>query len=206
MEQVRPFVTLKMATTIDGRVAAVDGSSRWISSVESRAHAHTLRQQVDTMMVGVGTVLADNPLLTARDAAGQLSGRQPLRVVVDTQGNTPADAAVRNEDAPTLIATAAGFGTDSEGRVDLKALLTALFERGHRHVLLEGGPRLAAAALDAGVVNEVMLYLAPMLLGAGLSALSGGHIATISAAHRAVLRDLNRCGPDILARFAIITP
>lgn len=199
----KPFVTLKMATTIDGRVAAADGSSRWISSPESRADAHLLRAQVDTMLVGVGTVLADNPLLTARDSDGKLSGRQPLRVVLDSRGRTPADAAVRNDDAPTLVATAAEFGADEAGRVSLPALLQELYARGQRHVLIEGGPVVAAAALDAGVVDEVLLYLAPKLLGAGLPALAGGTVGTIAEAHSAELREVRQCGPDIRARYAL---
>lgn len=198
----RPYVTLKMATSLDGRVAAPDGSSRWISSPESRAHAHLLRAEVDTMMVGVGTVLADNPLLTARDASGTVSGRQPLRVVVDSQGKTPLDAAVRGDDAPTLIATVAEFGADGSGRVDLAALLQALYERGQRHILLEGGPRLSAAMLDADLVDEVLVYLAPLLLGAGRSALEGGAITTLAQAKGADLRESTRLGPDLLLRYS----
>jgi diaminohydroxyphosphoribosylaminopyrimidine deaminase/5-amino-6-(5-phosphoribosylamino)uracil reductase len=104
----RPFVTWKAGMTIDARVAAADGTSRWITSPASRADVHRLRSEVDTMMVGVGTVLADDPLLTVRNTDGRPVGRQPLRVVVDSAGRTPHSAKVRNEDADTLIATAAG--------------------------------------------------------------------------------------------------
>lgn len=197
----RPFVTLKLATTIDGRVAAVDGTSRWISSAESRADAHLLRERVDTMMVGVGTVLADDPLLTARRPDGTPADRQPLRVVVDSGGRTPAGAAVRGTEAETLIATAAEFGAGADGRVDLTALLEALYARGRRHILLEGGPRLAAAMLDAGLVDEVLLYLAPLLLGAGRSALGDGAAATLDDASRWEIAETARCGPDLRIRY-----
>lgn len=169
----RPFVTWKAGMTLDGRVAAADGGSRWITSAESRADVHALRARVDTMMVGIGTVLADDPQLTARGDDGRPLGRQPLRVVLDSAGRTPGGARVLDDAAETLVATAAEFGT-VDGRVDLAAVLASLYARGRRHVLLEGGPRLAAAALDAALVDEALIYLAPLLLGAGRAALDGG--------------------------------
>ena len=199
----RPFVTLKAGVTIDGRVAAADGTSRWITSAESRADVHRLRSEVDTMMVGVGTVLADDPLLTVRDAGGDPVGRQPLRVVVDSSGHTPPTAKVRNADAETLVATAARFGGGS--RVALADLLGYLYQSGRRHVLLEGGPTLATAMLDAQLVDEVLLYMAPLLLGAGRSVLDGGAVQTLGAAHRAELRAIDRFGPDIRLRYAVTT-
>ncbi|MEP6563437.1 MAG: bifunctional diaminohydroxyphosphoribosylaminopyrimidine deaminase/5-amino-6-(5-phosphoribosylamino)uracil reductase RibD, partial [Nakamurella sp.] len=150
----RPFVSWKVGMTIDGRVAAADGTSRWITSAESRADVHALRSRVDTMMVGVGTVLADDPQLTVRDSAGVVTGRQPLRVVVDSSGRTPADARVLDSAAETWLATTQDVGGATDGRVDLAALLRRLYQRGRRHVLLEGGPRLAAAFLDDGLVDE----------------------------------------------------
>jgi len=201
----RPFVTLKTGQTVDGRVAAADGSSRWITSAESRADAHLLRARVDTMMVGIGTVLADDPQLTARDAAGLASGRQPLRVVVDSAGRTPPNARVLDDAARTLIATAAEF-PGANGRVDLTALLAELYRLGQRHVLLEGGPRLAAATLDAGLVDEVLIYLAPLLLGRGLSAVSGGAVGTLGDAHPLSLREVTRVGPDLRIRYSVGRP
>lgn len=197
----RPFVTFKAGMTIDARVAAADGTSRWITSTESRADVHRLRSEVDTMLVGVGTVLADDPLLTVRDTEGRPVSRQPLRVVVDSAGRTPGTAKVRNDDADTLIATAAGFGAG--GRVQLADLLSHLYRSGRRHVLLEGGPTLATAMLDAHLVDEVLVYVAPLLLGAGRSVLDGGAVDTLSAAHHAELRAIDRFGPDVRLRYAL---
>lgn len=199
----RPYVTFKAGMTIDGRVAAADGTSRWITSEESRADVHALRGRVDTIVVGIGTVLADDPRLTARGPAGGPRLRQPLRVVLDSTGRTPAAARVLDDAAPTLVATAAEFGADPAGRVDLAAVLTELYRRGRRHVLLEGGPRLAAAFLDAGLVDEALVYLAPLLLGAGLPVLRGGSVTTLSGAHPAELRDVSRVGGDVRLRYAI---
>jgi diaminohydroxyphosphoribosylaminopyrimidine deaminase/5-amino-6-(5-phosphoribosylamino)uracil reductase len=199
----RPFVTLKTAMSLDGRVAAPDGTARWISSAESRADAHRLRNRIDTIMVGVGTVLADDPSLTARAADGTPSGRQPLRVVVDTDGRTPADAKVLDSQADSLVATAADYGVGDYSRVDLAALLRDLYARGRRHVLLEGGPRLAGSFLDAGLVDEVLVYLAPLLLGAGRSAVEGGRIATLAAAWHLDLVESRRLGPDLALRYRL---
>jgi len=203
----RPFVTWKSGMTIDGRVAAADGSSRWITSQAARADVHRLRGQVDTMMVGVGTVLADDPQLTARGIQdprqpnGEAAPRQPLRVVVDSGGRTPARARVLDDAAETLIATSAEFGS-AGGRVDLALLLHTLYDRGRRHVLLEGGPRLAASMVDDGLVDEVLIYLAPVLLGAGTPLMDGGAVTTLADAHRFELRDATRLGPDIRLRWA----
>ncbi|MET0863483.1 MAG: bifunctional diaminohydroxyphosphoribosylaminopyrimidine deaminase/5-amino-6-(5-phosphoribosylamino)uracil reductase RibD [Nakamurella sp.] len=199
----RPFVTWKVGMTIDGRVAAADGTSRWITSAESRADVHALRRQVDTMLVGIGTVLADDPQLTVRDADGVVTGPQPLRVVVDSMGRTPAGARVLDKAAETWLATTQDVGALPDGRVDLPAVLERLYQRGRRHVLLEGGPRLAAAFLDAGLVDEALVYLAPTLLGAGRIALEGGKVGTLADAHRAELREVSRFGPDIRLRYEL---
>ncbi len=198
----RPFVTFKAGMTIDARVAAADGSSQWITSVESRTDAHRLRGRVDTMMVGVGTVLADDPLLTVRDGAGLLTGRQPLRVVVDSTARTPRDAKVRNADAQTFIATAAEFPGAGTG-VDVAAVLAELYLRDRRHVLLEGGPGLATSMLDAGLIDEMLVYIAPLVLGAGRSVLADGAVPTLAEAHRTELRAVDRLGPDVRLRYAM---
>jgi len=199
----RPFVTWKAGMTIDGRVAAPDGTSRWITSAESRADVHRLRARVDTMMVGIGTVLADDPQLTVRDANGIPAGPQPLRVVIDSHGRTPSTARVLDDSASTWVATVRDAGTDGDGHVDLAAVLRRLYRQGRRHVLLEGGPRLAAAFFDAGLVDEALVYLAPALLGAGRSALEGGTVTTLSQLHRTQLRDVARIGPDVRLRYAV---
>lgn len=198
----RPFVTLKAGMTADGRVAAVDGSSRWITSESSRKDVHRLRSEVDTMMAGIGTVLADDPRLTVRDPDGTEPPRQPLRVVVDSSARTPSHARVFGAPGEVLVATAAAY-PGLGGRVDLAALMTDLFARGQRHVLLEGGPRLAAAALDAGLVDDVVCYLAPILLGAGRPAVDGGSVTTLADAHHLELRDVSRFGPDVRLSFSV---
>jgi diaminohydroxyphosphoribosylaminopyrimidine deaminase/5-amino-6-(5-phosphoribosylamino)uracil reductase len=186
-----------VASTLDGRVAAADGTSRWISSPESRADAHRLRAKVDTIVAGVGTVLADDPALTVRDADGQLVGEQPLRVVVDTHRRTPAGARVLDASAPSWVATADELGPGPDGHVDLVSLLAALHAKGRGYVLLEGGPTLAGAFLRVGLVDRVVAYTAPLLLGAGVPALTGTGITTLGDAVRLDVVDVTRLGPDL---------
>jgi diaminohydroxyphosphoribosylaminopyrimidine deaminase / 5-amino-6-(5-phosphoribosylamino)uracil reductase len=193
----RPFVTWKVATTLDGRVAAADGSSRWITSAPARADVHRLRGECATVLAGVGTVLADDPELTVRDHHGVPLARQPLRVVADSAGRTPPTARVLDDAAPTWVATTAEVGADAAGRVDLRRLLEALFARERRHVLVEGGPRLAGALVSAGLVDRVVAYVAPVLLGSGPAALGEAGVATIGAALRWRLVDVTRVGDDV---------
>ncbi|MBX9244572.1 bifunctional diaminohydroxyphosphoribosylaminopyrimidine deaminase/5-amino-6-(5-phosphoribosylamino)uracil reductase RibD [Actinotalea ferrariae] len=183
----RPFVTLKLATTLDGRVAAADGSSRWITSSEARAHAHTVRTEVDAIAVGGGTAAADDPSLTARDADGTLAAHQPLRVVVGSAG-LPDTARLRGPGGELV----------HERTRDLPAVLDRLARREVRHLLVEGGPTLAAAFLRAGLVDEVHAYLAPVLLGAGPAATGDLGIASIDGAMRLRPRLLRVLGPDVL--------
>jgi diaminohydroxyphosphoribosylaminopyrimidine deaminase/5-amino-6-(5-phosphoribosylamino)uracil reductase len=198
VRRVRPYVTWKFAATLDGRSAAADGTSQWITSAPARTDVHTLRSTVDAIIVGVGTVLADDPQLTVRDLRdGSLAIKQPLRVVVDSQGRTPEDARVRDAAAPTWIATSAEVGAGPDGRVDLYALLAELYARGVRNVLLEGGPTLAGAFLAAGLVDTVIGYVAPKLLGAGPPALVGAGVTTIGDAIELDLTDITQIGPDL---------
>ncbi|GLY96096.1 bifunctional diaminohydroxyphosphoribosylaminopyrimidine deaminase/5-amino-6-(5-phosphoribosylamino)uracil reductase RibD [Actinoplanes sp. NBRC 103695] len=190
----RPYLTWKFAATLDGRSAAADGTSKWITSAEARADVHRLRGTVDAIIAGVGTVLADDAQLTVR---GDFDGEQPLRVVVDSSGRTPETAKVRDESAPTWIATAAAVGRGPDGRTDLNALMTALFDRGVRSALLEGGPTLAGAFLAAGLVDRVTGYVAPKLLGAGANALAAAGVTTIGEVIDLDLTDVTRIGPDL---------
>jgi diaminohydroxyphosphoribosylaminopyrimidine deaminase/5-amino-6-(5-phosphoribosylamino)uracil reductase len=183
----RPFVTWKYAATLDGRVAAADQSARWISSPASRADAHLLRAVVDAIVVGSGTVLADDPQLTVRDADDALDEHQPLRVVLDRRHRVPDSALVLDDSAETLVLDTA------VPRFALKAL----YDRGVRHLLLEGGPTLAGAFVEAGCVDQVVAYLAPMLLGAGPSALGHAGIDTIRSAVTLDIESVSRLGPDI---------
>jgi diaminohydroxyphosphoribosylaminopyrimidine deaminase/5-amino-6-(5-phosphoribosylamino)uracil reductase len=193
----RPYVIWKFAATMDGRSAAADGTSQWITSPDARADVQALRSTVDAIVAGVGTVLADDPHLTARVGAGALASRQPLRVVVDSGARTPAEARVRDSAARTWIATGADLGTAADGRVDLRALSAHLYARGCRRVLLEGGPTLAGAYLREGLVDEVVAYLAPKLFGAGLSALGPAGVLTLADAIELELTDVRRIGPDL---------
>ena len=194
----RPYVTWKFAATLDGRSAAADGTSQWITSAPARTDVHALRSTVDAIVVGVGTVIADDPQLTVRDLRdGILAIKQPLRVVADTSGRTPADARVRDAAAPTWIATAADVGAGPDGRLDLSALLAQLYARGIRSVLLEGGPTLAGAFLAAGLVDKVIGYVAPKLLGAGPPALAGAGVTTIAEAIDLDLTDIAQIGADL---------
>ena len=193
----RPYVTWKLASTLDGRVAAADGTSRWITGEAARADVHRLRGECDAVLAGVGTVLADDPWLTVRDRTGVPLPRQPLRVVADSTGRTPPTARVRDAAAPSWVATAAEVGADASGRVDLRRLLESLYVRERRHVLVEGGPTLAGALVAAGLVDRVVAYVAPALLGAGPAALGPAGVGTIAAAHRWRLVDVVRLGDDV---------
>ncbi|MFF9067384.1 bifunctional diaminohydroxyphosphoribosylaminopyrimidine deaminase/5-amino-6-(5-phosphoribosylamino)uracil reductase RibD [Streptomyces sp. NPDC014891] len=202
----RPFVRWKYAATLDGRIAAADGTSRWITSPESRADVHRLRAEADAVVVGSGTARADDPHLAVRGVEGAV---QPLRVVVDTEGTAVKPGArILDDAAPTLIAIArdAATGLDdarvlrlprADRGLSVPALLDALHARGVRSVLLEGGPTLAGAFVAAGAVDQVVGYLAPVLLGAGPNALADAGISTITEALRLDVTDTVRIGPDL---------
>jgi diaminohydroxyphosphoribosylaminopyrimidine deaminase/5-amino-6-(5-phosphoribosylamino)uracil reductase len=191
VRQRRPFVIWKVAATLDGRVAAADGTSRWITGDEARAAVHRLRAACDAVVVGSGTALADDPQLTVRDADGRTAPRQPLRVVVDRRGRLPAGARVLDDAAPTHVSSA---GTPAE-------LLAELFDRDVRCVLLEGGPTLAAAFLRDGLVDEAVVHLAPKLLGAGPSLVGDLGIPTIAGALSLAVVDVTRLGRDVEVRL-----
>lgn len=200
----RPHVTWKFAATLDGRSAAADGTSQWITSPEARADVHRLRARSDAIVAGIGTVLADDSRLTARPA---LTEGRPLRVVVDPDARTPATARVLDGAAPTLVAVAADtvttLGADllrvpRDGRgLDLHALLKELAAREVVSVFLEGGPTLAGAFLARGLVDRVVAYVAPALLGAGAAALGEAGVRTIGEAHRLIFDEVSPIGPDV---------
>jgi diaminohydroxyphosphoribosylaminopyrimidine deaminase/5-amino-6-(5-phosphoribosylamino)uracil reductase len=187
----RPFVVWKVAATLDGRVAAADGTSRWITGEAARAAVHGLRATCDAVVVGSGTALTDDPQLTVRGADGQPVGRQPLRVVVDRRNRLPSTARVLDGAAPTLVSRA---GTPRE-------LLAELFDRDVRRLLLEGGPTLAAAFLREGLVDEAVVHLAPRLLGAGRSLVGDLGIPTIAAALSLEIIDVTPLGGDVQLRL-----
>ncbi|REF30989.1 bifunctional diaminohydroxyphosphoribosylaminopyrimidine deaminase/5-amino-6-(5-phosphoribosylamino)uracil reductase RibD [Calidifontibacter indicus] len=179
----RPLVTWKSASTLDGRVAAADGTSRWITGPASRQEVHRLRARVGAVVVGTGTVRADDPALTVRDVPHD---GQPLRVVLG-RSDIPSSAKIFDDAAETLV-----IPTHDPAKA-----LEQLHERGIRHVLLEGGPTLAAAFLAAGLVDEIHAYLAPVLLGAGAHLLGDLGIGTIADGQRWHLDDVARFGDDV---------
>lgn len=180
-----PHLTWKYASSVDGRSAAADGTSQWISSEASRLDLHRRRAAADAIVVGTGTVLADDPALTARLPDGSLADRQPLRVVVGMR-EIPPEAKVLNDDSRTMVIRTH----------DPMEVVKALSDR--TDVLLEGGPTLAGAFLRAGAVNRILVYVAPMLLGGPVSAVNDVGVPTIARALRWQFDGVDRVGPDLL--------
>ena len=186
MTQGRPMVTWKVAGTLDGRIAAADGTSRWITGEAARAQVHELRAEVDAVLVGTGTALVDDPHLTVRDQDGRPAARQPLRVVMGRRP-IPAEAALRDGRAPLRI-----FAEESP-----EEALAELFAGGVQHVLLEAGPTLSAAFVRAGLVDRVVWYLAPKLLGAGPMAVGALGVPSVDAAIALTVTGISRVGLDV---------
>jgi diaminohydroxyphosphoribosylaminopyrimidine deaminase / 5-amino-6-(5-phosphoribosylamino)uracil reductase len=207
----RPHVTMKVASTLDGRIATASGDSRWVTGPQARAHVHRLRDGVDAVLVGAGTVRADDPRLTARLPGGR--GRDPLRVVLDSRLTLPGTLRLfrQRSDAPTLVAHVSGEpparpprGVEylrchaRKGRVDLHDLLDRLAARGVTTLLVEGGAEVNRAFLDAGVVDVLLLFLAPKIAGGGIAWVGGdGPVRMTDALPLLDLR-VRRLGPDLL--------
>ncbi|WP_409331846.1 bifunctional diaminohydroxyphosphoribosylaminopyrimidine deaminase/5-amino-6-(5-phosphoribosylamino)uracil reductase RibD [Trujillonella humicola] len=187
----RPHVVWKAAATLDGRVAAADGSSRWVTGPEAREAVHRLRATCDAVVVGSGTAVTDDPQLTVRRPDGSDAPRQPLRVVVDRRGRLPGTARVLDGAAPTLVSSAS----------TARDLLAELYDRDVRRLLLEGGPTLAAAFLREGLVDEAVVHIAPKLLGAGAALVGDLGISAISAALPLTVTDVARRGQDVEIRL-----
>lgn len=179
----RPFVTWKLATSLDGRSAAADGTSRWVSGRAARLDAHRLRALADTMLVGTGTVAADDPRLSVRDEHDRPVADQPLRVVM---GERDVDPVAKVLD-PAYGGGLAGLHLRTR---DPHAALAELHLRERRHVFCEGGPTLAAAFLRADLVDEVVCYVAPVLLGSGRAAVGDLGVTTITDALRPTVTDV----------------
>jgi diaminohydroxyphosphoribosylaminopyrimidine deaminase/5-amino-6-(5-phosphoribosylamino)uracil reductase len=214
----RPLVTYKAAMTMDGRVAAPSGDSRWISTAESRELVHLWRSECDAVAVGIGTALADDPLLTARTEDAE---RQPARVVFDSAARLPLDSALVGsiDEAPLLVVCSpeaasarrdalASAGAEvlvAPGRDRATRLRAALDELGRREIqslLVEGGPTLAGALFDAGEIDEVRLFIAPLLVGAGdaRAVLEGEGVRRIAEGVRPLASDYEPVGEDLLIR------
>jgi diaminohydroxyphosphoribosylaminopyrimidine deaminase/5-amino-6-(5-phosphoribosylamino)uracil reductase len=186
----RPLVTLKTATSIDGRIAARDGTSRWITSPAAREHAHAFRAQVDAVIVGTGTAIQDNPSLTARTndptSNQSLNQHQPLRVVMGLR-DIPQDSALRGPGGELIHARTH----------DPAQVLDLLAQREVRHVLIEGGGTVAAAFLGAGLVDDLHSYVAPVILGAGTAAVADFGVQTLADAPRWHTVATARLGDDV---------
>jgi diaminohydroxyphosphoribosylaminopyrimidine deaminase / 5-amino-6-(5-phosphoribosylamino)uracil reductase len=212
----RPFVVLKMASSLDGKAAARDGTSRWITGPPARADVQRLRAWSDAVVVGAGTAIADDPSLSVRDPAFA-SARPPLRVVVDTSGRVPGDGRAFDAAAPTLVATTelapagrrqewldAGadvivLDRDASGGVSLRALIQTLGKRDVQGVLMEGGPTLAWSAVRDGVVDRLVLYLASSIVGGDAAPgwLGGAGFAPIARAASVDVVSVERIGSDL---------
>ena len=193
MAERRPFVTYKFAASLDGRIAAGDGSSQWITGQAAREDAHSLRSEVDAILIGTGTALVDNPRLTVRTPAPSVAA--PLRVVVGVRP-LPPDAHLLDGSAPTLLVP----------EHEPTAVLAKLADRDVQHVLIEGGPTLAAAFFRAALVDRVVAYLAPTLIGSGPAALSDIGVKTLDEAWRLQLTDVAVVGDDVRIVASVARP
>jgi diaminohydroxyphosphoribosylaminopyrimidine deaminase / 5-amino-6-(5-phosphoribosylamino)uracil reductase len=211
-----PFVTLKMAASLDGKVAARDGSSRWITGELARRDAHLLRAASDAIVVGAGTAAADNPSLGVR--LDGYRGRQPLRVILDAVGRLPGPPHAEGPHGPTVMAGGPSLPpptrdawersgaevlvideTDGDGMLSLPALMAALGKRAIQNVLIEGGPAVAWSAVESGIVDRFVLYLAPKLIG-GREApgiLGGDGVRSVGDALPVEIVRVERLGDDI---------
>jgi diaminohydroxyphosphoribosylaminopyrimidine deaminase/5-amino-6-(5-phosphoribosylamino)uracil reductase len=212
MRTGRPLVIAKFAMSIDGKIASVSGESKWITGVKAREYVHQLRSHSDAVMVGINTVLMDDPKLTARDGSLPEGFTQPLRVVVDSNRRTPATSAICNNDAKTLIATSKSnphpdfpssvsvknFPSNSSG-VDLDVLLKYLGDSSVTSVLVEGGSSLIGSLFDQRLVDKVFAFVAPIIIGGSSKGAVGGSGAYhMSDVERLVGVELKNIDEDIL--------
>jgi diaminohydroxyphosphoribosylaminopyrimidine deaminase / 5-amino-6-(5-phosphoribosylamino)uracil reductase len=212
MTRGRPWVTLKIGASLDGRTALKNGTSRWITSAEARRDVHAMRARACAVLTGIGSVQVDDPALTVRDVA---CTRQPLKIVVDSRLEV-ADSARVFESGNALIVTATGAESRAEalrqrgirlervatdavkGKVDLAAMMQALGKVGLNEVMVEAGTRLNGSLMQAGVVDEVVAYLAPSLLGdESLGMFALGEMAGLDHRIALTFTDVRRIGPDL---------
>lgn len=217
----RPYVIIKVAMSLDGKIATSTGNSKWISSEESRLLVHKLRDEVDAILVGVNTIIRDDPSLTTR--LPNSSGKDPIRIIVDSKARTPLNAKVlhQSSDAKTIIAVTDQlsegdvkhirpyadviFAKSKDGKVDLEDLMKKLGQMEITSVMIEGGAEINWSAVESGIVDEVMFFIAPKLIG-GANAkgpIGGQGFQTIEESIK--LRDIvvTRVGQDILVRGKI---
>ena len=215
----RPYVVLKYAQSLDGRIATGAGDSKWISGPQERRVAHALRAACDAVLVGAGTVLADDPLLTVR----MVPGASPIRVVLDSGLRVPPDAQVFGPEAATIVLTATGSDpgrrealrrrgvkvevvAEGPGGVDLAAGLDRLLALGIHCLLVEGGSRVLTSALRARLADRVVVAVAPVLLGTGTDAVGDLGAGLVSDGLRLVDRSVHQVGPDLLVAGDLAWP
>lgn len=215
----RPWVTLKMAVSLDGKTALASGESQWITSEAARRDGHKLRAASSAILTGVGTVLRDDPRMTAR-----LEGirRQPLRVILDSHLNTPPQAKILQPPGNALVITAHGnelegglpggaveviAGRERSGRIDLQQVMQELAEREINEVLLEAGPRLSGSMLKEKLVDRVIVYMSPDLLGDGARGMFDiPGLEQMDQRYRLAFRDVRRIGEDLRLSLDVVAP
>ncbi len=222
MERGRPWVRIKIAASLDGRTALASGKSRWISSEASRRDAHALRARSSAILTGIGTVVADDPALTVRLPL-PVAFTQPARVVLDSRLRMPPQSRMLQEPGRTRIVAAesdparrasleaAGATVDvfatADGRVDLRAMLDFLATQSINELLVEAGPRLNGALLDAGLVDEVVCYLAPQVIGAdGFGMFASRALGAMEGAAVFSIADVRRLGADLRINYVRKAP
>jgi diaminohydroxyphosphoribosylaminopyrimidine deaminase/5-amino-6-(5-phosphoribosylamino)uracil reductase len=188
----RPHVTVKWAGSLDGRAAAEDGTSQWISGPESRALVHEQRSTADAIIVGTGTVLADNPSLTARTSGGDLHDKQPVPVIIGERP-IPGDSLIYQHPHEPIV----------PGTRDIEGILAELYARGLRSVYVEGGPTLASAFIEAGVVDRFYVFLAPTILGGSRLAITDVGVGSLAERVDLDIVAVERVGADL---FVEATP
>lgn len=210
----RPFVVLKGAMSLDGKIASHTGHSQWITGGKSREVVHQLRDRYDAILVGIGTVLADNPSLTTRL---QIQGKNPLRIIVDSKARIPLDAQVITDGLPTILAVTAQAPQEKldalqacgatvittetkQGRVDLMQLFEILGERGITSILVEGGANINASVLEENLVDKIKWFIAPKIIGGNDAPGPVGGIGVADVNHATLFEDIKmeNIGEDIL--------
>lgn len=190
MQRGRPFVRLKSAISLDGRTALPDGRSQWITGEAARTDGHAWRRRAGAVLTGIGTVLADDPRLDVRLVP---TARQPLRIVLDPQGRLPPDARILQPPGEARVI--------GPGRADLPALMAGLGAQGINELHVEAGPVLSGALLDAGLVDELLIYQAPLLMGEGRPLAALAPLAALGDARRWRLIEATRVGADLRLRL-----
>ena len=213
----RPFVTAKFAMSLDGKIATHTGDSQWITGDKARWHVHKMRARTDAILAGIGTALADDPRLTARDERGNPLNRQPLRVIVDSQGRLPMTARLLSEPGRTLVAVGsdiAGSRLDEhgegvevrpfplrDGHIDLERLIEFLAkERDVTSIMVEGGGTLLGSLFDLGLIDKVFAFVAPTVIGGSnaLSPVGGAGVEMMADALQLERVRWKRLGRDML--------